>query len=462
MKRYFLFLIGFLFCVSGFSQTAVQADGYFSEQNYAEAQSAYGHLLRRSPNHALYLYRYARCSQELGQDSLAIAYFLKAGDRYALRNFYLGELYTKHYFFDKAATHYTAYLETIEPLVDGVPNERYGYVQEQLAYIEKGQRYLRRVTDVTIVDSVTLPKDSFLAAYTLAPESGSLRDSLGLVSFTNQRNDRRILTDSVADKVGLFSCQRLLDGWSDCDTLGLEVGGNINYPFVLSDGLTLYFGSDDAAGLGGYDIYYTRYSAEQDTYLAPENVGFPINSRANDYMLALDEARQIGYFATDRFVSDSLVTVYTFIPNAETRILRNVDSTYLRAAAQLRVYQTAMLEEAFEPDTTPHAEATETRAEADFRFVVNDDIVCVCLEDFASTEAQARLQDYLRLQEEIRASEARLQEARCAYAGASAAERTTLAQTILSCEKSLPGLIRESHRLAGEIRSLELRERGIL
>ena len=74
-----------------------------------------------------------------------------------------------------------------------------------------------------------------------------------------------------------------------------------NYPYMLSDGVTLYFASKDTNGLGGYDIYVTRYNTHTNTYTTPENLGFPYNSSANDYLMVIDELQQVGYFATDRF-----------------------------------------------------------------------------------------------------------------------------------------------------------------
>ncbi len=452
MKHFGLIIIGICVALSGWGQTAEQADALFGEQQYAEAQAAYQSLLQRAPKNALYLYRYARCAYEQNDYATAETYFLKAGNRYALRDFYLGEIYTRTYQFEKAIAAYQAYQDAIEP-----DHERYPYVEQQIAQAEKGARYMRRVADIAIVDSVILPKAAFLQAYKLSAEAGTLTiDSAGLATYTNQRNDRRILTAQGAERKCLLSTQRLLDGWGTNDTLHLDVQGNCNYPFVLSDGLTLYFASDDAAGLGGYDIYLTRYNAAQNTYLTPENVGFPFNSPANDYMLAIDETHHRGYFATDRFTGDSLVAIYTFIPNNETRVLRNVDSTYLLAAAQLKVYRTETQQTPIvRTDAVEIQQATET--DAQFLFVVNDSIVCRSLSDFESLDAQSLMKDYLHTTKEIQRTAAALQQARAQYAKAEPAVRIAMAQTILQYEKSLPQLQRESEELAAQIRLLELR-----
>ena len=54
----------------------------------------------------------------------------------------------------------------------------------------------------------------------------------------------------------LYSRIRLLDGWSEPEPLmSLNEQGNVNYPFLMSDGITLYYASDGEGSLGGYDIF---------------------------------------------------------------------------------------------------------------------------------------------------------------------------------------------------------------
>ena len=74
-------------------QTHSSADRLFQEGDYAKAQSEYGALLKSYPRNALYLYRYARCAQELGDLTTALRYFELSGDRYDLKHFYVGEIY---------------------------------------------------------------------------------------------------------------------------------------------------------------------------------------------------------------------------------------------------------------------------------------------------------------------------------------------------------------------------------
>ena len=82
---------------------------------------------------------------------------------------------------------------------------------------------------------------------------------------------------------------------------------------MLSDGSTLYFAAegDIENALGGLDIYMTRRD-ETGAFFSPTNVGMPYNSPYNDYMMAIDDAAGLGWWATDRNAPDGMVTVYIF------------------------------------------------------------------------------------------------------------------------------------------------------
>jgi hypothetical protein len=71
-----------------------------------------------------------------------------------------------------------------------------------------------------------------------------------------------------------------------------EIGGNsteLNTPFVdgcpmqSPDGLSLYMASTRPGGLGGIDIWVAHRTSTTDPWGAPENLGEPVNSVADDF-----------------------------------------------------------------------------------------------------------------------------------------------------------------------------------
>ena len=118
----------------------------------------------------------------------------------------------------------------------------------------------------------------------------------------------------------------------DIDPMAGE-NGDVNYPFLLPDGITLYYASDGESSIGGYDIYMARRNADNG-FLEPVNLGMPYNSPFNDYMMAIDEYTGVGWFASDRNRIPGKVTVYVFVPS-EMRVNVDADDPALRARALL-------------------------------------------------------------------------------------------------------------------------------
>jgi hypothetical protein len=90
----------------------------------------------------------------------------------------------------------------------------------------------------------------------------------------------------------------LEDGrWSKPVNLeSVNTEGHELFPFVDAHG-NLFFASNGWAGLGGLDIFYSRW---QGAFGTPENVGYPINSMKDDFGLILSGDDRSGYFASAR------------------------------------------------------------------------------------------------------------------------------------------------------------------
>lgn len=81
-------------------------------------------------------------------------------------------------------------------------------------------------------------------------------------------------------------------------------------PFLLSDGIKLIFASNRSDGLGGYDLYMSRYNAERNHFLEAIPLGMPYNSPANDYLLIYDEEQNRSYLVSDREASEGMIRLY--------------------------------------------------------------------------------------------------------------------------------------------------------
>ena len=52
----------------------------------------------------------------------------------------------------------------------------------------------------------------------------------------------------------------------------------INYPFVMSDGITLFFAAKGDKSVGGYDIFTTTFDSESGKFYQPQNYGLPLQA----------------------------------------------------------------------------------------------------------------------------------------------------------------------------------------
>jgi outer membrane protein OmpA-like peptidoglycan-associated protein/Tol biopolymer transport system component len=89
--------------------------------------------------------------------------------------------------------------------------------------------------------------------------------------------------------------------WQMPRNLGPEIntGSDETAPFIYADNSTLYFASKGHEGMGGNDIFVSR-KVNDSTWGKPVNLGWPINSQADEISLSLDAAADTAYFASDR------------------------------------------------------------------------------------------------------------------------------------------------------------------
>lgn len=252
------------------------------------------------------------------------------------------------YNFKDARTHLAKYKDLVSK-TNVQPDVR---AENALAAIPIAEDMLAgQVEQLVIVDSITVPKQKFLEFYKLSAPSGTLTEAAhatridegvseqGIISASFESEDGSVRYVSVAgagnqedadidDITHIYETVRLDDGTLTDPYMIFDEDVDAAFPFMMSDGCTFYFASRSEQGLGGYDIFRSYRDSETGEFRNPVNMGMPYNSPANDYMLAIDEYRGIGWWATDRNCATSdqgedMVTIYTFIPSG---VRKNYDA----------------------------------------------------------------------------------------------------------------------------------------
>ena len=327
----------------------------------------------------------------------------------------------------------------------------------------KGENGLRGVDRVLIVDSVVVDKKNFLKAYPLSEDLGTLTlsEKGDIVQYQTQLNGMVLLPVNASDTTHLHIVRyylengRLTEGTS-IEGLGIE--GDINYPFLMPDGQTFYFAARCEEGYGNYDLYATRYDSESKRFYQAENMGLPYNSYANDYMLVIDEAANLGWFASDRYQPEGKVCIYTFVPNESRQTIdyETTDLNELRAIASLRsIISIPITDEQQKEKAEANQRLAKVRGQRstvnsvrDFEFVLNDSRTCYTLDDFKSSEARKQCSDWLQKSKNLTTLNEQLQQMR--------ETSPTSTQQIINLEARIRELQVEVHTLEKQIRTLEM------
>lgn len=243
-----------------------------------------------------------------------------------------------------------------------------------------------------------------------------------------------------------------------------DISSEQDFPFLMPDGVTLYYAAQGAESLGGYDLFVTRYNPETKQYLKAENLGMPFNSPANDYLLAIDESVQLGFLVTDRNQPADSVCIYTFIPNSTRDIYEMSD------ANKLKVMHAAMLHSISETQTDEkivaaarerltnllaHRTTDNVRTQGQHFYVINNEIVYTQLSQFRSEtakriaqqadEIQQKLQQLQNLQDQL--------QRKAAQQGLSSQERKELIQA----NQTIPSLQAQYEILCKNMRQAEIK-----
>jgi len=424
--KYILGIISFVFVFSTnvSSQTLEEAKKLYLDGKYAEALPAFEKAIKSSPKNASYNQWYGNCLLETGQLEEAEEYLKFAASKSVQEAFVsLGKLYFQTYRFEEAVESYEELIEFLEKKKDAPPPRE--EILQKLDVSKRAARMLSRCEDIQIIDSIIVDKDNFLSGYPLSEEAGSLvmMTQGETVVYQNQLKDRRYYGKQTEDNLfRLFSQNELQGKWADEKMMGLPVDtfANDNYPYVLTDGVTVYFASTGRESIGGYDLFTTRYNMNSNTYLAPEQMGMPFNSTFNDYMLVVDEYSGVGYFATDRFQEPGKVVIYTYIPNEEIKIIDSDDQDMLSSRSRIvsvkDTWKAGVNYQAMLSQIKEAASRVTITARKDFVFVVNDNIVYYILDDFSSDSAKQLFVQSQTLGQQLASLETELDSQRQEYA----------------------------------------------
>ncbi|HPP90712.1 hypothetical protein [Tenuifilum sp.] len=381
---------------SGGMQRAM-ADSLLNAKSYTKAIPKYKELLVQFPRDPEIKYALGVCYLYGTRDvEMALKYLKDAStsDLNTMVYFYLAEALRQSYQFNEAIDYYRRFVVS-----GGSPDIKLDEVEKLVTACENGSFLTRYVYSPTVFDRKQASPSNFLNYYSsLLPEG----------SFTPVPENLRTVTDkqmgytsvmfypknikpgdylyyssygkSTSWGTDIFRIQLLDNGkWSKPENLGDIINSSLNeeYPFIMPDGVTLYFASKGHYGMGGYDIYKSVYNADKKQWSTPENLGFPVNSTYDDFLFLTSNNDTLACFTSNRLSMPDTLNV--FLIRNDINPTRRTPNSYkeLLTIARLNPVESKPSASPKVPSSKvetdkPKAEAVENKKPAKFNSVEND------------------------------------------------------------------------------------------
>ena len=92
------------------------------------------------------------------------------------------------------------------------------------------------------------------------------------------------------------------DSWGVPVNLGKPVNSpyDDDFPYIMSDGKTMFFSSKGHNSMGDFDIFKTKLNTQSGKWSMPMNLGYPINTTSNNNTIAMSKNYRYGYVADIR------------------------------------------------------------------------------------------------------------------------------------------------------------------
>ena len=477
MRRIFVVATLCLLSVAGaVAQTRDALKKTFDQGRFLEAKSMAEKLYNKNPKNSEYNYWYAACCIETGDtiDTIDIEQMLEfAASRNIVKAYsYLGDWYYSKQLYGSASEKYNEFLGKTkdEALRDAT--------QQKLNICNRLDRMVCNSELVCFLDSFVVDKNDFLSVYRMGTDVGRIAtcaeyfnddELVGHINETERGMDI-FFSDENEDSIPLLKLYRrskVGEEWGKVMPVeGFDTKGNDDYPYMLADGVTLYFASDGQGSIGGYDIFVSRMDTETGRFYRPDNLGMPFNSTANDYMLAINEVANLGWFATDRNQPEGKVCVYVFVPNASKKKVNVNAIGYDRALAIANLSSIADTQTDEEVVRDARRQMTmliyaqePTDSNDEFQFVIDDLYTYKTLADFKSDKARELFKEWQAGVEEHGDDIRSLNNYRDEYASATDAAKEKMRDAILKLESKIEADDRALELKEYEVRRLELEEK---
>lgn len=301
----------------------------YTQGNFRAALSGFRSLMDIQSDDPQYNYYVGICLVELNEDldeAIELLYGASKSSAYPDAVFYLGRAYHLSYNFQDAMECYAKYEMTASR------QERKKHQVKQLIATCRSAMEITSSYNPFEVMNVTFMDLSDSSQYSqVKMKGGELK--LKPEAYFGEDEDPGALTglmfmpkDPVRGDYAYYSgyARGRKDGaqifrvrkgagksWGDPEQLtGINSSGDEILPYFDPIENDLYFASNGRFGVGGFDLFRAHYDMERDQWTDPVNLGFPVNSVMDEYLLLPGSDLGMVLFFSTRQGTDSTLAVY--------------------------------------------------------------------------------------------------------------------------------------------------------
>jgi hypothetical protein len=386
----------------------------FSAGNFIEALPLYHELLKAYPKEPEYQFGAGVCLVQLNGDieeAIRLLRPVTVAEYSPLTYYYLGRAYHLFYSFDDALKSYSRFM------VKGKSADIKLFGVERLIEMARnGIEYTRTGHTVTVQNIHTIQLDQLQQVAEINGTGKLMKKPIEFCSKTDIRNGYRPwmflpsytevneyvytagYTEGKSSNKQLFRIRNVNhETWGIPELLTdiINTQYDEEYPFFDAKTSTLYFSSKGHSSLGGYDIFRSVYDWNSKTWSRPENLGFPINSPADDFVYITDELSHSATFVSTREAAPNRAISYKIKLKKDTTGVRFFNVDEIRKASQLKVEPT-------KPEEVPLSENVKQ-----FSVVVTDTEIKTTGSDYNKVLAEAlqlqiRADSFARITRDLR------------------------------------------------------------
>lgn len=305
-----------------------KASKHFEKEEYSQCLQQYSQLLSLYPKDAEYNYRYGVCLLMAGKEKeKSIVYLVNAAKSPETEKevfYFLGKAYHLNYQFDEAIANYNQYKSKA-----GDKAILKLDVNRQIEMCKNGKDLLKSVTEISVIQKNQFPQNDYFRAYNFGntgirvivkPED--LKSPID-----KKRNEASVIAIHPMNPFIYFSSYGTEDKghkdiyrvaksdnlrWEKAQHMGDVVNSKYDdeFPFIGSDGKTLFFSSKGHNSMGGFDIFKCTYDSSRQIFTEPVNLDFAINTPDDDLLFITDSKIDYAYFASRRSTDANNISVF--------------------------------------------------------------------------------------------------------------------------------------------------------